>query len=156
MLKYTQMKILAQYPACPPFRKRIKLSETSAIYVTLLGNAFLERGLSHHYNGVVMIPVIDLGCNNTHRLYIPHPLERFATRYGRGSMSVKHCNWSTSSLALSSETWSLLAYTCLEISPTLFRILTPPPGVQASKQVTALQSCEQPQPVLSLKETNHF
>ena len=59
------MKILAQYPACPPFRKRIKLSETSAIYVTLFGDAFLECGLSHHCNGVAMIPVIDLGRNNT-------------------------------------------------------------------------------------------
>ena len=65
VLKYAQMKILAQYPARPPFRRRIKLSETSAIYVTLLGDAFLECGLSHHCNGVAMIPVIDLGRNNT-------------------------------------------------------------------------------------------
>ena len=65
MSKYTQIKILAQYPARPPFRKRIKLSETSAIYVTLFGDAFLKCGLSHHCNGVAMIPVIDLGRNNT-------------------------------------------------------------------------------------------
>ena len=51
--------------AHPPFRRRIKLSETSAIYVTLLGDVFLECGLSHHCNGVAMIPVIDLGHNNT-------------------------------------------------------------------------------------------
>ena len=57
--------ILAQYPAGPPFRKRIILSEMSAIYVTLFGDAFLECGLSHHCNGVAMIPVIDLGHNNT-------------------------------------------------------------------------------------------
>ena len=60
-----QKKILAQYPARPPFRKQIKVSETSAIYVTLFGDAFLECGLSHHCNGVAMIPVIDLGRNNT-------------------------------------------------------------------------------------------
>ena len=65
MLKYTQIKILAQYPARPPFRKRIKLSETSAMYVTLFGDAFLECGLSHHCNGVAMIPVIDLDRNIT-------------------------------------------------------------------------------------------
>ena len=65
MLKYTQIKILAQYPTRPPFRKRIKLSETSAIYVTLFGDAFLECGLSHYCNGVAMIPVIDLSRDNT-------------------------------------------------------------------------------------------
>ena len=58
-------KILVQYPSRPPFRRQIKLSETSAIYVTLLGDIFLKCGLSHHYNGVAMIPVIDLGHNNT-------------------------------------------------------------------------------------------
>ena len=42
-----------------------KLSETSAIYVTLFGDAFLDCGLSHHCNGVAMISVIDLGRNNT-------------------------------------------------------------------------------------------
>ena len=65
VLKYTQMKILAQYPARPPFRKRIKISETLAIYVTLLCHAFLKCGLSHHCNGVVIIPVINLDRNNT-------------------------------------------------------------------------------------------
>ena len=65
LLKYTQMKILAQYPARPPFRRRIKLSETLAICVTLLDDAFLECGLSHHCNGVAIIPVIDLDRNNT-------------------------------------------------------------------------------------------
>ena len=65
MLKYTQTKILAQYPTRPPFRRRIKLSETLAIYVTLFDDTFLECGLSHHCNGVAMIPVIDLDRNNT-------------------------------------------------------------------------------------------
>ena len=65
VLKYIQIKILAQYPARPPFIKRVKLSETSAIYVALFGDTFLECELSHHCNGVAMILVIDLGRNNT-------------------------------------------------------------------------------------------
>ena len=64
-------------------------------------------------------------------------------------MYAKHGNWSTSSLAVFSETWLLFAYTCIKISPALLQIVTPPPHVQESNQVASLQSYEQLQLVLS-------
>ena len=57
VLKYRQMKILAQYPRPSTLSKANKISET------LLGDAFLEFVLSHHCNRVAMIPVIDLSRN---------------------------------------------------------------------------------------------